>query len=254
MLRNILRTDPESQGDRRPLAAVLLDEPGIARCRLIAELKRRSPSAGSLRESLDPTDLARRYVEAGAAAVSVLTDPHGFGGSLHDLERVAAAVPVPVLRKDFLTSAAQVRESAAAGAGAVLLIVRLLGPERLGELAACARDSGLEPLVEIHDASEMEAALASGADVVGVNNRDLETFATDVRHSLALAGAAREGRLRWPRVAVSESGIRTRAEVLALADAGYRAVLVGESLLRAADPGRAVAEQLGAPAGAGTPA
>jgi indole-3-glycerol phosphate synthase len=254
MLRKIRRTDPESQGSRRSLAAALLEEPGPARCRLVAELKRRSPSAGSLRDSLDPAGLARRYVEAGAAAVSVLTDPHRFGGSLADLERVAAAVAVPVLRKDFLTREAQLAESAAAGADAVLLIVRLLGRERTAELAAAAREAGLEPLVEVHDPSEMEAALASGADVVGVNNRDLQTLATDVGHSLAVARDAREAGAPWPHVAVSESGIRTRAEVVALADAGYRAILVGETLLRAPDPARAAAELLGAASAAGAPA
>ncbi|HEY7530704.1 MAG TPA: indole-3-glycerol-phosphate synthase [Gemmatimonadota bacterium] len=254
MLRKILRTDPESQDSRRSLAAALLADAGAARCRLIAEVKRRSPSAGPLRESLDPGELARRYVDAGAAAVSVLTERRRFGGSMADLESVAAAVDVPVLRKDFLTTESQLRDSASAGADAVLLIVRRLGPARVAELAACARAAGLEPLVEVHDPSELEAALASGADVIGVNNRDLETLVTDVGHSLAAARAAREAGSPWPRVAVSESGIRTRAEVLALADAGYRAVLVGETLLRARDPGAAAAELLGVRFPAGAPA
>lgn len=214
-------------------------------CRLIAEVKRRSPSAGSLRLDLDPADLARRYVEAGAAAVSVLTEAARFGGSLADLEAVRSAVAVPVLRKDFLVDVSQVHEAREAGAHAVLLIVRLLGAGRLAELLAAAGENGLEALVEVHGPRELETALEAGARVVGVNNRDLATLATDVRHSLDVAHDARARGGAWPRVAVSESGIRTRAEVHELARAGYHAVLVGETLLRAADPGRAVRELLG---------
>ncbi len=208
-------------------------------------MKRRSPSAGALREGLDPGLLARTYVDAGAAAVSVLTEGPRFGGSLRDLEAVASAVRVPVLRKDFVTTPAQVSETREAGATAVLLIARLLEPALLAELAAHARGSGLTPLVEIRDPAEMEAALAAGADVVGVNNRDLQTLRTDPEHSLRVASEIGPGTGTRAPLLVSESGIGTREQVLALAGAGYRAVLVGESLLRAPDPGRALRALLG---------
>jgi indole-3-glycerol phosphate synthase len=231
----------------RSLARALLDENGVPGPRLIAELKRRSPSAGALREDLSPGLLARTYVEAGAAAVSVLTEPTRFGGSLADLEEVARAVEVPVLRKDFLVEEAQIREARDAGADAVLLIVRLLTPVRLGDLLEAVRGDGMEALVEVHDLAELAAALEAGAEVVGVNNRDLATLATRVEHSLELAEAARTHALPWPRVAVSESGIQTREQVRTLSRAGYHAVLVGETLLRAADPAGAVRELLGKP-------
>lgn len=233
----------------RSLTRVLLADSGTAACHLIAEVKRRSPSAGPLRETLDPRELARSYVSAGAAAVSVLTEPTRFGGSLADLERVARAVDVPILRKDFLVGPGQILEARAAGASAVLLIVRLLGSARLEELLACAREAGLDALVEVHGADELAQALRAGAALVGVNNRDLATLTTDVSHSLAVARAARESGIGWPAVAVSESGIRSRSEVLELAQAGYRGVLVGETLLRSEDPGRAVRDLLGAGGG-----
>ena len=214
-------------------------------CRVIAEVKRRSPSAGALREDLDPTLLARSYAAAGAAAISVVTEPVRFGGSLADLEAVARAVEIPVLRKDFLLHEAQIQEAREAGADAVLLIVRLLEPSRLDNLMDCAKEVGVEALVEVHDLAELAQALAAGAALVGVNNRDLATLATDVSHSVQLAAAAREQGLGWPAVAVSESGIQTRAEVLEIGRAGYHGVLVGERLLRAADPAAALAELLG---------
>lgn len=229
----------------RSLARALTGAADTSGCGLIAEVKRRSPSAGSLKEDLDPARLAALYAGAGACAVSVLTEPTRFGGTLADLERAAAAVSVPVLRKDFLLEPAQIHESRAAGADAVLLIVRLLEPPRLRELLACAEEAGLEALVEIHALSELAVALAAGARVVGVNNRDLATLRTDATHSLEVARQAGEAGIAWPALAVSESGIRTRAQVEALARAGYRGVLVGESLLRARDPARAVRELLG---------
>jgi indole-3-glycerol phosphate synthase len=228
------------------LADALVAAARLHGCGLIAEVKRRSPSAGPLREGLNPAELARAYAEAGAAAVSILTEPTRFGGSLADLEDAAAAVRVPLLRKDFLVEPAQVRESREAGADAVLLIVRLLDASRLAELLACASESGLEALVEIHGLGELSTALAAGATIVGVNNRDLATLRTDVSHSLEVAREARERGLAWPAVAVSESGIRTRRQVEDLTSAGYQAILVGETLLRADDPARAVRELLGA--------
>jgi indole-3-glycerol phosphate synthase len=214
-------------------------------CGLIAELKRRSPSAGALREDLDPAALARSYAEAGAAAVSVLTEPTRFGGSLADLERAASGARVPVLRKDFLLGIDQIRESREAGADAVLLIVRLLDPARLRDLLAASDEAGLEALVEVHEPAELRIANEAGAALVGVNNRDLATLQTDVSHSLALARRVREEGWVWPELVVSESGIRARAQVEELARAGYHAVLVGETLLRAPDPARAVRELLG---------
>jgi indole-3-glycerol phosphate synthase len=214
---------------------------------LIAELKRRSPSAGTLREDLDPAELAGIYAGAGAAAVSVLTETSRFGGSLADLERAAHAVDIPVLRKDFLTHPLQVRESREAGADAVLLIVRLLDPGRLVEMLGAVAQAGLEALVEARTVEELRLALRSGAGIVGINNRDLSTLCTDVSHSLDVAREARRQGLPWPELAVSESGIRTRAEVLEVGRAGYGAVLVGESLLRAGDPARAVRRLLGSP-------
>lgn len=239
---------PAAEGNRagvRSLARALAEAAGTSGCGLIAEVKRRSPSAGSLKEGLDPARLAALYVEAGACAVSVLTEPTRFGGTLADLERAAAAVPVPVLRKDFLLEPAQIHESRSAGADTVLLIVRLLEAPRLRDLLACAEEAGLEALVEIHAPAELAVALAAGARIVGVNNRDLATLRTDATHSLEVARRVQEARMAWPALAVSESGIRTRAQVETLARAGYRGVLVGETLLRARDPARAVRELLG---------
>ena len=238
------RQAPRRSGPRS-LERALAEGARLTGCGLIAEVKRRSPSAGALREDLDPAELARVYAEAGAAAVSVLTEPRRFGGSLADLERAAAATTVPVLRKDFLIRDDQILESREAGADAVLLIVRLLEPPRLRDLLAAATDAGLEALVEIHAEDELRTALEAGATLVGVNNRDLSTLCTDVTHSLELARATREKGGGWPATAVSESGIRSRDQVEALAQAGYRAVLVGETLLRSSDPALAVRHLLG---------
>ena len=228
---------------RRSLAAALVAR---APCALIAEVKRRSPSAGPLWEGLDPARLAREYAAAGAAAISVLTEPARFGGSLADLEQVAAAVEVPVLRKDFLVDPRQLAESRSAGADAVLLIARMLEGSRLAELVQAAAEEGLEPFGEAHAPQEVGRALAAGARVVGVNNRDLATLRTDAAHSLRVAAEARDLGLPWPEVAVSESGIATRGQVEELARAGYRAILVGEALLAAREPGRAILELLDA--------
>lgn len=210
--------------------------------RVIAEVKRRSPGAGDIRPDLDPADLAGRYEARGAAALSVLTDGEYFGGTLDDLRAARSAVAVPVLRKDFTLDPLQIDEARAAGADAVLLIVRILDDARLGDLHAHALERGLAALVEVHDARELERAVACGARVVGINNRDLSTFRTDL--------AVTEGLLdRLPRgtVVVSESGIRTGGDVERLGRAGVDAVLVGESILRADDPGAQVAALAAAP-------
>jgi indole-3-glycerol phosphate synthase len=206
------------------------------RVALVAEVKRRSPSGGAIREDLDPADRAERYVRHGAAAVSVLTDGPFFGGSIADLEAVVARVRVPVLRKDFILEEAQILEARAAGAAAVLLIVRALPPARLSALLRFAGGVGLATLVEVHSAPELTVALAAGADIVGVNSRDLDTFRIDVAAAWALLAS-----VPADRVAIAESGMATMADVERAAAAGADAVLVGTALSAADDPAAQVA-------------
>jgi len=215
-----------------------LDLPGSVA--VIAEVKRRSPGAGAIRPGLDPVDVARGYALRGAAAVSVLTDRDYFGGGLEDLVAVKAAVGVPVLRKDFVIDPLQIAEARAAGADAILLIVRILDDALLTELLSAAGDHGLAALVEVHDGPELERAAAAGARLVGINNRDLATFETDLDVTVRLLDALPEG-----CIVVSESGIRSRADVERLGAEGVHAVLVGESLLRADDPSEALARIAG---------
>jgi len=198
--------------------------------RLLAEVKRRSPSAGEIRPGADPVDVARAYEEGGAAAVSVLTDREFFGGDLEFLRRVRAGVGLPALRKDFVVDPLQLWEARAAGADAVLLIVRILDDALLRELLGLARELGMDALVEVHDAGELERALGADARLVGVNNRDLATFHTDLELCVRLAsGVPGEVTL------VGESGIRTPVDVDRLGAAGIDAILVGESLMRQDD-------------------
>jgi indole-3-glycerol phosphate synthase len=201
------------------------------RVALIAECKRRSPGAGAIRPDLDAAELTRGYARAGASALSVLTDSEFFGGSRDDLEAVRRATPLPVLRKDFTIDSLQVLESRAMGADAILLIVRILSDRMLADLNEAARDLGMSVLVEAHDRTEVERAVSIGADLIGINNRDLSTFRTDLDTTLELLDAVPEG-----VVVVSESGIRGPDDVARLGDAGVDAILVGESLLRAPDP------------------
>lgn len=203
--------------------------------RMIAEIKRRSPSRGEIRADFDPVACAKAYFEGGAAALSVLTDGPGFGGHLSFLARVREVAPLPLLRKDFLLDVYQVDEARVAGADAVLLIVAALAPAALGALAARAKALGLDVLVEVHDEAELEAALRSGARLVGVNNRDLRTFAVDLGTTERLAR-----RVPPDVLLVSESGISTGADVRRLRAAGAGAFLVGESLMREPDPGIAL--------------
>jgi indole-3-glycerol phosphate synthase len=198
---------------------------------VVAEVKRRSPSAGGIREGAPSAAVARLYAESGAAAVSVLTDAEYFGGCLDDLASAAAVVAVPLLRKDFIIDEAQLWEARAAGASAVLLIVRILEDAVLRELHAAATSVGLDVLVEVHDAAEVERAAAAGARLVGINNRDLATFTTDLDTTLRLAPLVPAG-----CVIVAESAIRSATDVARVAAAGADAVLVGESLMRAPDP------------------
>lgn len=199
---------------------------------VIAEVKRRSPSAGVIREDLDPAERAALYAGRGAAAISVLTDGPFFGGSLEDLRAAAGRVSAPLLRKDFILDELQVLEARAAGASGVLLIVRALSSARLGELLACAREWKLDALVEVHTAPELEIALAAGAGIVGVNSRDLDSFRIDT-------AAAWEILTQVPvdRVAVAESGMAGAVDAERAAAAGADAVLVGTALSASPDPG-----------------
>jgi len=201
-----------------------------ARPRVIAEIKRRSPSKGEIRPHFDPVDCARAYALGGAAALSVLTDERYFGGHLDYLRAVRAAVKLPLLRKDFVIDPYQIDEARVAGADAVLLIVAALRPDELASLYACARQGGLDVLTEVHDEKELEIALAAGVDTIGINNRNLKTFHTDLATSeRLLAGISKE------IVTVSESGIETYAQIERLEAAGADAFLVGEALMRQPD-------------------
>jgi indole-3-glycerol phosphate synthase len=205
--------------------------------RVIAECKRRSPSKGVLRVDYDAAAHARSYAEAGAAAISVLTEPTFFDGAIDHLRAVRQAVDVPLLRKDFIVSAYQLVEAVDAGADAVLLIVAALNDADLRDLLAQARMLGLAALVEVHDEAELERAIAGGATIVGVNSRNLRTLSVDVTVLERIATVLP------PQVtAVAESGIRTSADLSRLSDAGYHACLVGERLITQADPGAALRE------------
>ena len=207
---------------------------------VIAECKRRSPSRGILRQAYAPARLAEGYAAAGAAAISVLTEPAFFDGALEHLAAVRAAVDVPVLRKDFLVTPYQVTEARAHGADAVLLIAAALDGPTLGELIDEAREAGLAALVEVHGAGELTRALDAGADIVGVNNRNLRTMEVDVGTSHALIGGVPD-----EVTAVAESGLRTADDLEALRRAGYDAFLIGESFMTRDDPGAALASLLG---------
>jgi indole-3-glycerol phosphate synthase len=208
--------------------------------RLIAEIKKASPSARVIRADFDPVAIARIYQEHGADCLSVLTDAPYFQGHLTDLESVRAEVAIPLLRKDFLIDDYQVVQARSAGADAVLLIAEILDDATLARLLARARSLGMAALVELHDAANLPRVLASGADLVGINNRDLRRFVTDIEHTLRLLD-----QVPPEVVLVSESGISTRRDVERLEAAGVSAILVGESLMRAPDIGLAVDRLLG---------
>ncbi|HYA42001.1 MAG TPA: indole-3-glycerol phosphate synthase TrpC [Syntrophobacteraceae bacterium] len=208
-----------------------LATPGPLGMNVIGEIKRASPSRGRIRDNVDAAEYARKYELGGAAAVSVLTEQNFFCGSPEDLKKVKSAVSIPVLRKDFIICPSQIHESAFLGADAVLLIVRALSPETLRDLLALSSDIGVDALVEAHDENEFETAAAAGARLIGINNRDLETFDTDISTSVRLAGRAGPG-----MVLVAESGIHTRSDVERLLDAGIWNFLIGESLMRSDDP------------------
>ncbi len=205
--------------------------------RVVAEVKRASPSAGPIAMDLDAVGQARRYAEAGAAAISVLTDGPGFGGSLDDLAAVRAAVGTPLLRKDFVVERYQLLEARLRGADAALLIVAALPDDALRRLVGACHELGLAALVEVHDAREVGVALGAGARLVGVNNRDLRTFRVDLATSERLLAL-----LPDDVKAVAESGVRTPADARRLRAAGAANLLVGEALVRAADPARLLRE------------
>ena len=211
------------------------------RINVIAECKRRSPSRGVLRDLYDPVAIATGYAEAGAAAISVLTEPTFFDGSLEHLQAVRAAVDIPILRKDFIVSEYQLLEARAAGADAVLLIVAALRPIELKVLHDHAQQLALDVLVEVHDATELAIAVDVGARIVGVNNRNLRTLAVDVNASNALIAD-------MPKdvVAVSESGLKSADDLIRLRERGYKAFLIGERFMTVANPGAALEELLGA--------
>jgi indole-3-glycerol phosphate synthase len=219
-------------GPVRDFRAALEQGPGL---RVIAEVKKASPSAGVLRADFDPVAIARTYEQHGAACISVLTDEPSFQGHLRYLSAIREAVSLPLLRKDFLVDRYQLLEARAAGADAVLLIAEVLEGEALPRLLRQARELGLQALVEIYDRDNLARVLDAGARLIGVNNRDLRTFQVRLEHTLELAGA-----VPADVCLVSESGIRTPADVERLRAAGVRAVLVGETLMRAPDIGVAL--------------
>jgi indole-3-glycerol phosphate synthase len=207
---------------------------------IIAEFKRHSPSAGDIQPGADPVEIARLYEAGGAAAMSVLTEPEHFKGSLDDLRRVAAAVGLPLLRKDFMVDRHQVYEAAIAGAEAVLVIIAGLTDADALKLLDAAHKVHLDALVEVHTAPELQRAAALGAKLIGVNNRNLKTLQVDLETSLRLAELAPPD-----ATLVAESGLRTRADIERLQSAGYKAFLIGEALMRAGDPLTALAELQG---------
>ncbi len=254
MLAEILRTTAEELEQRRattPLESLTaaagppprslreaLSGPGMS---VIAEFKRRSPSAGVIREGAAVDEIARAYARGGAAAMSVLTEGPHFGGALADLSAARAACRLTLLRKDFIIDPYQLHEARAAGADAVLLIVAALDDARLGELHAEALALGLDTLIEVHDRDEVGRALGVDAALIGINNRDLRDFSVDVARTYDLLADIPAG-----VTVVSESGIASPGQLRELADAGVSAVLVGESLMRAPSPEHALAALRGA--------
>lgn len=228
-----LEREAAARGTGRPFLEAL-SRPGTS---VVAEHKRRSPSAGEIRSGASVTDIVRAYERGGAAALSVLTETRHFGGSLDDLREARAASDLPVLRKDFTVDPYQLVEARAAGADAVLLVVGSLDSDTLGQLFEEAQALDLDTLVEVHDHEELEAALAIGADLLGINNRDLADFSVDISKTFELLADVPAG-----KTVVSESGIVRREQIEELERVGVDAVLVGETLMRAPDPEAACRE------------
>ena len=208
--------------------------------RIIAEVKKASPSKGILCQQFDPVAIARAYRDGGAAAVSVLTEKNYFQGSLEYLRAIKEAIALPVLRKDFIFDPYQLYESRAHGADAVLLIAVMLSEELLAELLQLSRALSLFHLVEVHDQHDLQKALAAGAEIIGINNRDLKTFVTDIRTTIDLMPTIPED-----KIVVSESGISSRQDIKQLTDAGVDAFLIGETLMKEINPGIKLRELIG---------
>jgi indole-3-glycerol phosphate synthase len=239
-----LRAAAAARGDVRDFAAALR-KPKAGPVALIAEVKKASPSKGVIRAHFDPVAIAREYEAAGAACLSVLTDKKFFQGSLSYLKRIREAVSVPLLRKDFVIDERQILEAVEWGADAVLLIASILSDAQLKDYRLLAAEAGLAALVEVHDERELDRAMNSGAELVGVNNRDLKTFNVDLGTTERLAAHLRSAAGSPAPLLVAESGIHTRADVERLARCGANAILVGESLMREEEPGVKVRELIG---------
>ena len=230
-LKNLLLESEEVSPPRDFLNSLMSDDSvGV-----IAEVKRRSPGAGAIRPKLNPVSLATDYESSGAVALSILTDTKYFGGSLKDLREVRDFVGLPILRKDFIIDESQIYESLVSGADAILLIVGVLDDEQLRDYREMAESLGMAALIEAHDLSEVERGLSAGASLLGINNRNLKTFDTNLKTTIDLV---RE--IPPEVVLVSESGVHSKEDVSMLGEAGVDAVLVGESLLRKDDPGKGV--------------
>ncbi|HTR43578.1 MAG TPA: indole-3-glycerol phosphate synthase TrpC [Pseudomonadales bacterium] len=228
-------------GERRDFTRAILDGTRTTQhVALIAEVKKASPSAGVICQDFDPVRIAKEYEAAGASCLSVLTDEKFFQGSLDYLHQIRQAVKLPLLRKDFIIDERQILEAIEWGADAILLIVSILSDEQLRKFHSLAMDAGLAVLVEVHDATEMERALKIGAELIGVNNRDLKTFKVDLATTENLAAKLGQG-----KILVAESGIHTRADVERLKKCGASAILVGESLLRGGDIKTKIHELIG---------
>jgi indole-3-glycerol phosphate synthase len=221
-----LKKDIEEAGPPRDFIGAIKGE-GV---RIIAEIKKASPSKGVLREDFNPVEIAGTYEKNGAVAISVLTEQHYFLGTLEHLKEVRRNVSLPVLRKDFILDPYQVYESRAAGADCILLIVGVLTGQILKEMIGLSRELGMAALVEVHTDEELSKALESGASLIGINNRDLKTFTTDINRTVELAGKVPPGLVK-----VSESGINTADDIALLKAAGVDAFLIGEALLRESD-------------------
>lgn len=239
-----LQAAVQARGGGRDFLAAL-QRPRLGSVALIAEVKKASPSAGVICADFDPVRIARSYEAAGASCLSVLTDEKFFQGSLRFLRAIREAVSLPLLRKDFIIDERQIQEAIEWGADAVLLIVAILNDHELRRLHRLAFDAGLAVLVEAHDEAELERALAAGAVLIGVNNRDLKTFKVDLGTTERLAQKLATAAPSSPLL-VAESGIHSHADVLRLARSGVKAILVGESLMRESDPKVKASELLGA--------
>jgi len=209
-------------------------------CAIIAEVKRRSPSKGTIREDFDPVKIAAIYEESGAAAVSVLTERKFFGGDSSYLLGIKKIVGLPLLRKDFIIDPYQIYETRAIGGDALLLIASILKEGQLRDFIHLAESLGLSPLTEVHTREELDKALSAGADIIGINNRDLKNFSTDLKTSMELASS-----IPGDKIVVSESGIHTRGDIEILMKAGIHCFLIGETLMRAGDMGAKLGELLG---------